>query len=65
MNKNTAKVLQGFLRLSQAEQNEFIENLNDYLRRPQYRQFELSEQIRRDAGVTFGPLNEPCPCCGK
>lgn len=67
LNKNTALVLQGFLKLSKIEQEEFIKNLHDYQQRSlySYSTIELDETIRKSINVTFGPLNEACPCCGK
>lgn len=66
MNIKTGKVMAGFLRLSPSERNEFIEEVNKYLRAEVDERELITEGIEKLAGVVLGPTTSGvCPCCGK
>jgi hypothetical protein len=68
MTSKVAKVLRGFVELTDAERSELIEEINKYQRGDR----TLRETIKRNAGdavkgstVNFGPVPGGCPCCGR
>lgn len=67
MNKKTALVLKGFIELSETEKAEAIDELKKYLAGSRAIQESLSKSYDsvKGSGVTFGPLKESCPCCGR
>ena len=66
MTNNCKMVFRGFTKLTDKEQNEFIDELNDYLKANISYQKQLKEGLEKSAdGIVLGPLNSTCVCCGR
>jgi len=65
MTERTATVLHGFTNLSASEQNEFIQILNDYLKRTEVGRTPLREEFKKGTRVSLGPVSPGCVCCGR
>lgn len=63
MNENVYKVLNGFMKLSDAEKSLFIDELNKYQRANSIEKQTLRESVRLKSSV--GPKNTICTCCGR
>ena len=66
MDTKVAKVLQGFLQLSDAEKTEFQKSLRDFAQGTDVVKRQLRESV--NASVTkmqTGPHGGTCPCCGR
>jgi hypothetical protein len=63
MNENVYKVLNGFMKLSDAEKTLFIDELNKYQRASSLEKQTLKENVRLKSSV--GPKNTICTCCGR
>jgi len=66
MNKQVAFVLKGFTELNSVQRNEFIEEINKYLKDKSQQQ-PIEESIRKSIpnAINFGPTPAGCPCCGR
>jgi hypothetical protein len=60
-------VINGFLKLSENERSEFIDQLEEYNKYPYTTGDKLQKSLNesRTFGVNFGPAPSGCPCCGK
>jgi hypothetical protein len=59
-------VMRGFLNLSINERNEFIEEINNYIKAEENKKKTLKEGFDKKACLSLGPLKQSgCPCCGK
>lgn len=65
MTNRTKTVLNGFVKLTADEQREFIDALNDYLRKPEPSRGPIREDIAKGMRVTLGPVGSGCICCGR
>jgi hypothetical protein len=62
MDKKTATVLRGYLQLDSEEQDEFIKELNNYIRG----NFSVRKSVQDSIDqIYLGPLGNTCPCCGR
>ncbi len=62
---NAKRVLQGFFNLSQAEQDEVIQEVIKYQRATATQKPQISEEYRAKGRVHLGPTQTTCVCCGK
>lgn len=60
MDKTVAALLTAYRRLTPAQKQEFLRNL-DSLNKGGY----LEESVVKDMRMGMGPLGTPCPLCGK
>lgn len=66
MNKQVAKVLNGYIALSATDKHEFVQEINKYIEGTDTTKRILNEEVRKAFGsVNFGPAPGGCPCCGK
>lgn len=64
MSKQADLVLAGFIRLTEEEQQQVKDRIDDYLRASKAKKIILNETIL--SKVNLGPLSQGgCPCCGK
>ncbi|MCG8859994.1 hypothetical protein [Tenacibaculum finnmarkense] len=63
MNENVYKVLNGFIKLSEAEKTLFINELNKYQSAGFYEKQNIYENVKLKSSV--GPKNTICTCCGR
>lgn len=63
MNEKVAKVLKGFINLSESEKNDFINDLNKYQRSDYYDRGVQKRLVEERASV--GPKDSVCTCCGR
>lgn len=63
MNENVYKVLNGFMKLTDAEKTLFINELNKYQQAGLIEKQNLRESVRIKCSV--GPKNSICTCCGR
>lgn len=56
-----ARVFNGYVALSATQRERLQDLIDQFLRSDDYGQAEIR---RRIAGVSVGPLGDPCPCCG-
>ena len=63
MNENVYKVLNGFMKLTDAEKTLFITELNKYQQAGLIEKQNLREIVRIKCSV--GPKNSICTCCGR
>jgi hypothetical protein len=66
MDNAVSKVFSGYLKLSDAQKNEFREIVNKFEKGGPLDQYTLRESVR--ASVTkmqTGPHDVSCPCCGR
>ena len=60
------RVVAGFMRLSEKEQNEVIEEIDNFNRKDSNGKKVLKEQFTERAAIHLGPTSTGgCPCCGK
>ncbi len=69
MNKNTARVLQGFFSLNNDEQKEIMEEIERYQESPDSTESAVMDSINESFGlesnsISLGPSPNSCPCCG-
>jgi hypothetical protein len=67
MEKPVAFVLNGYVELTTKQREEFVEELNKYIRGTT-QDAPLRKSIQesvRGTTMTFGPAPTGCPCCGK
>lgn len=62
MNNKTNSVLNGWLKLNDAERAEFEKAVSEYKTATPTRKIELSESVTK---MQTGPLNQGCACCGR
>lgn len=60
MDTNVRRTLKAFEALSDAQKKEFLEATKGYEIRGR-----LDESVRKDLGVSMGPLPAGCPYCGR
>ncbi len=66
MNKNIEYVINGFVNLNKAEQQEFLANIGIYLDSGQASQILQKKAINENVKKhIFGPLGSTCQCCGR
>jgi len=66
MSKDSDRVIAGFMRLSQTDQDTVIRELNDYLKKDYLAKRSIKESFEKRAGLDLGPLHQGgCPCCGR
>ena len=65
MNKNVAKVLNGFIKLTPDEKQELIKQVKEYYSHPFSTKEKVEKSISESNSITFGPAPSTCPCCGK
>ena len=60
-------VINGFLKLSDSEKEEFVNLVEQYKKYPYTTGDEIKKTLdeSRTFGVNFGPAPGSCPCCGK
>lgn len=66
MDKDVARVFQGFLNLNSEQRKEFIETVNKFQSGTTYSNEQLRESV--NASVTkmqTGPYDDTCACCGR
>lgn len=63
MNENVYKVLNGYIKLSDAEKNLFIAEINKYQNAGYGEKQVITESVRIKCSV--GPKNSICTCCGR
>jgi hypothetical protein len=70
MDSQVADVVRGFLALTPAQQDQFVDNLNEYIRGGPF----TKDRIRRESTRNFGPITKvdlgpttshTCACCGR
>lgn len=70
MNKNTARVLQGFFSLSSDDRKEVLEKIEKYKEYPFSTESAVMDSINENFGlessnsISLGPSPNSCPCCG-
>ena len=66
LNGRQLRVANGFLRLSEPEQNVVLEYIETYRRTQAYERGEMRKALTRRASIDLGPLSSgACPCCGR
>lgn len=63
MNENVYKVLNGFIKLTEAEKTLFITEINKYQNAGYNDKQIITENVRIKCSV--GPKNSICTCCGR
>jgi hypothetical protein len=63
MNENVYKVLNGFMKLTDAEKSLFIAELNKYQQASIFEKQAIRESVKLKSSV--GPKNTICTCCGR
>ncbi|MCU0350619.1 MAG: hypothetical protein MUF43_07295 [Flavobacterium sp.] len=63
MNENVARVLRGFINLSDIDKAAFIDELNRYQRGSYIERQNINESVQRKSSV--GPKDSVCQCCGR
>ena len=63
MNEQIAKVLRGFIKLSENEKREFVEEFNRYRNASSLDKPNIEKRIEERASI--GPKNTICTCCGR
>lgn len=63
MNEQIAKVLRGFIKLSETEKREFIEEFNRYRNASTWDKPTIEKYVEERASI--GPKNTICTCCGR
>lgn len=63
MNENVYKVLNGYIKLSDAEKTLFVEEINKYQNAGYSEKQVITESVRIKCSV--GPKNSICTCCGR
>lgn len=61
MEKNTLKVIKGYVSLSVQERKEFRE----FILKWEGESVTQREVLVESLSIKLGPLSNPCPCCGK
>jgi len=65
MSRASDLVTAGFMKLTESEQQEVINEINNYLKQSLTMKKSLSESFEKRAAV-LGPKNPGgCPCCGR
>jgi uncharacterized protein YihD (DUF1040 family) len=66
MTDKTALVVHGFLKLTDSEKKEVIDELKKYYDIDSQKKIEMGAAYRvKRAGVILGPTSGTCPCCGR
>lgn len=66
MTDRTKLVLEGFIKLTNAEKEELIRQINDYNKKSSYGQESFKESVQKSLdSIVLGPLGSKCPCCGR
>jgi hypothetical protein len=66
MSANSDRVVYGFMHLTEAERNEAVTKLNEYLNASGSEKSVLRENLQRIVKVDLGPIGQGnCPCCGR
>lgn len=65
LSRSAARVLRGYIELSDQEKHDLFEYITEYDRRDQMGRRLIKEENDRSLGVTFGPAPTTCPCCGR
>lgn len=63
MNENVYKVINGFIKLTEAEKTLFITEINKYQNAGYNDKQIITENVRIKCSV--GPKNSICTCCGR
>lgn len=63
MNTKARRVLKGWLELTQQERQWVAQRINQT--NTDYAENSLRKSLDESLSVTFGPLKEGCPCCGR
>ncbi len=65
MNERTRIVFNGFLELTQSEQQEFISAVINHSRMTEVEKRLVESETKSMTRVSLGPLGNVCPCCGR
>ena len=65
MNTKCRRVLKGWLELSSSERQWVAKEINDSNDKTTSEKDALKKSLNENLGITFGPLENGCPCCGK
>ncbi len=65
MNTKSRHVLKGWLELSSDERQWVAKEINDSNEKTTSEKDILKKSLNENLGITFGPLENGCPCCGK
>ena len=65
MKENVAKVLNGFIKLTDQEKQELIEQVKEYYSSPFSTKERVQKSLNESHTINFGPAPSACPCCGK
>lgn len=60
MDNEVRRLLKAFEALPESKKSEFYNDLREYGNRGR-----LNEEVRKELGVSMGPLGGKCPYCGK
>jgi len=59
------RVFRGYTRLTNSQQNEVVELINDFSRRVTEQKTAVRKSFENVPGVVLGPVGSGCPCCGR
>ena len=62
MDRDVAFVLNGFVKLSRDQRDEFVESVNKYIK-DEHKRVLIEKAVRSE--INFGPMPSGCPCCGR
>ena len=65
MSQPSDRVIAGFMRLKEDEQQEVIGEINNYIKQSYIKKRNLRESFEKTAGIVLGPTGGGCPCCGR
>ena len=68
MNKSVAYVLKGFTELNAAQREEFINEINKYIKgeiTETVVRKSINDSVQGSTRMTLGPAPTSCPCCGR
>lgn len=64
MNEKVAKVLRGFINLTDSDKIDFINDLNKYQRGDSYDK-NVTKRLVEERSSSVGPKDSVCTCCGR
>ena len=66
MSDKTIVVLNGYLKLTDEERQEFIDAVNNFHKKSYIGRVDFVENVQKSQRMVLGPLSSTaCPCCGK
>ena len=66
MSQPLDRVIAGFMRIKEDEQQEVIREINNYIKQSYLEKRNLRESFEKAAKIVLGPTGGGgCPCCGR